>query len=240
MKLKDILLEVEGNRTRYFEAARHATKKDLGESGEMDLDDTWSFEVPLTARNVYNFYFLRGIKSYYPELLKTKMGEFLFKDYLAKFKEKYEKTFRELIARQIAKYMYRGRIDSDFPVLGEIDVTDIKGNTEILRHKSPPALCMLMGKTWRSDMKRRNRRWEEITNHYATLCRSASPNDILLAIDMLNNAVHNTRSSVLDKFPNYYSQLDIAFKDAASIKNLNQYAGKVDRDLWHLFRSGLT
>jgi len=238
MKLKDILFEAIESRNRYLEAAKKkSSSKKEDNKKELELDDTWSFEVPLTARDVYNFYFLHGIKTYFSELLRTDFGEFLFKEYLNYFKKKYVKTFKELIARQIAKYMYRGRIDPDFPTFDGIDVKDTEKNVEKLRQVSPSELYRLMRKTFRSDMIRRNERWEEIATHYEMLNRSSSPNDILLAINMLNNAVHNTRTTVIDKFPNYYGELDAAFKEAATFKDLNQYIGKVDRDLWKLFRS---
>ena len=59
-----------------------------------------------------------------------------------------------------------------------------------------------MQQTYRSDMKRRNDRWDEVTGYLAKLCKAVDINDLIHLIDRINNCVHNTGELMLSKFKN--------------------------------------
>jgi hypothetical protein len=63
------------------------------------------------------------------------------------------------------------------------------------------------------------------------LANSTSTKDIFVWVNQLNNAVHNTKTNVLDKFPNYYSELLNAFNTVHKATNVETLKGFVDKDI---------
>lgn len=186
----------------------------------------------LTPKDIYNFYFLWWTAVNQPKLVSTNYGKEIMNHYLTQWKIKYTKAFKKLIAIQIGKYIQRGRVDPDFP----------KDAAAKLMSMSASQLQSLMAKTFRSDMQRRNDRWELVADFVTKLESANSPKDIFVYVNQLNNAVHNTQTRVLDKMPNYYSELMKAFDfvDKAKSPQL-QLKGLVDkdiRDLWNQEEQG--
>jgi hypothetical protein len=101
--------------------------------------------------------------------------------------------------------------------------------------ESPDAINVAMKKTFRSDMKRRNVEWENVTNAVAQLARGNSVNHILTYIDRINNAIHNTGEIVLSKLP-YGRQLMDAFERVHHSKLPREYAQYVSPEIRHLYR----
>jgi hypothetical protein len=181
----------------------------------------------MSAKDIYNFYFLWWTANNNPQLVATPFGKEVMMHYLTQLKTKYVRLFTRLLAKQIAKYAGRGRVDSDFPT----------GSVPQLPSMSPKELQTLMAKTFRSDMQRRNDKWDLVADFTTKLANSSSAKDMFLYINQLNNAVHNTQGRVLDKLPNYWNEILKAFNvvDKATSPHL-QLKGMVDkdiRDLWN-------
>jgi hypothetical protein len=176
----------------------------------------------LRPRDVFNFYYLWHTAVNQPQLVETPYGEEVMGYYLAQFKEKYVRLFTRLVIKQLSKYVARNRVDPDFPRDQlTVGTTPLKGKE----------LAGLMKKTFRSDMQRRNDRWNEVADAVANLETSKSPKDIFLWINQLNNAVHNTQTKMLDKFPNYYSELKRAFDVVDRATNIEMLKTSVDKDI---------
>jgi hypothetical protein len=176
----------------------------------------------LTPKDIYNFYYLWHTSLHNPAAVQTPYGKEVQTYYLNQLKSKYVKLFTKLLAKQVQKYVKRGRVDQDFPVDTQWDQV------------APEALVGLMKKTFRSDMTRRNDLWELVGSFVVNLSKAQAPKDMFLWINQLNNAVHNTQGKVLDKLPNYYTDLNKAFDavdKAGNIEALRQFVDKDIRDL---------
>lgn len=195
----------------------------LTEFGESNIVPT------ISARDIYNFYFLWWIANNESNLVSTPYGKEIMEHYISKLKDKYVKCFKIIIAKQIAKYIQRGRVDPDFP----------KDALPTLQGKSASELQTLMAKTFRSDMRRRNDNWDMVANFLTNLEGAMDTKSKFLYINQLNNAVHNTGTQVMDKFPNYYSELRAAFDRVHRAKNPElEFKPLVDKDIRSLLSQG--
>jgi hypothetical protein len=178
----------------------------------------------LSARDIYNLYFLLTLSQVRPDLFKTDYGAYTLEYYTNQFKRKWMTIFTRMMQKQLAKYSSRNRIDPDF------DKTRIDSN-------SPNVLAGLMKKTHRTqkfDDKgniRRNDRWELLGDDLIKLDNASSVSDILMTIDHMNNIVHNTGTSMLDHLSNYRGELLKALEFKKHATSLLQYKGLVDKDL---------
>ena len=127
-------------------------------------------------------------------------------DFLKSRVKKYLDTFRPLIFNQLKKYQNRGRIDPTF-FLPKFSNT---------LHFS--TMLEAMKKTYRSDMTRRNIVWENLVKYLNELeemnITSQMIGTILFLFDRIHNCVHNTNTSIFDKFVNgreLLSALDFCF-----------------------------
>lgn len=177
------------------------------------LNEALIGSLSLSAKDIYNFYYLWYIATTQPSVVTTPYGKEVVKTYLQALKDKYVKLFRRLLINQIAKYIHRGRVDQDVLIK----------NVNELESLSSSELQKLMSKTLRSDMKRRNERWDLVADFVTKLESANSTADMFLYINQLNNAVHNTQTQVMDKFPNFYSELEPAFDAVNKIKSGNQW-----------------
>ena len=148
----------------------------------------------LSARDIYNLYFLVTLYQTKPHLFKTDYGEYTIEYYMKQFKRKWLAVFTRMMQKQLAKYVARNRIDPDF------DKSQVESD-------NPKVLAALMKKTYRSDMKRRNERWEMLGDDLIKLDNAFTIPNIFMTIDHLNNIVHNTGQPMLDKLSNYYGEL---------------------------------
>jgi len=177
------------------------------------LNEALIGSLSLSAKDIYNFYYLWYIATTQPSAVTTPYGKEVVKTYLQALKDKYVKLFRRLLINQIAKYIHRGRIDKDVLIK----------NVNELESLSSSELQKLMSKTLRSDMKRRNERWDLVADFVTKLESANSTGDMFLYINQLNNAVHNTQTQVMDKFSNFYTELKPAFDAVDKIKSGNQW-----------------
>ena len=177
------------------------------------LDEVMMGPETISAKDIYNFYYLWYIATTQPSAVATPYGKEVMKTYLQALKDKYVRLFRRLLIKQIAKYISRGRVDPDI----------LSKNVSELDSMSSSELQKLMAKTFRSDMTRRNERWDMVADFVTKLESASSTNDMFLYINQLNNAVHNTQTQVMDKFPNFYSELKPAFDAVDKIKSGNQW-----------------
>ena len=143
-------------------------------------------ESEITPSDIYNFYYLWQLHSYTPQLLRSDYGAFVADEFLGYVKKKYVAIFSRLLFKQLQKYQGRTRVDPDFDMTG-------------VTVKDPGVLRDMMAKTFRSDMSRRNKRWDLIADSTANLASSSRKEDIFYNVNALNMAVHNTRTSILDK-----------------------------------------
>lgn len=178
------------------------------------LAETINLDADIIRKgDIYSFYYLWYIATTQPSAVATPYGKEVMKTYLQALKDKYVRLFRRLLIKQIAKYISRGRVDPDI----------LSKNASELDSMSSSELQKLMAKTLRSDMTRRNERWDLVADFVTKLESASSANDMFLYINQLNNAVHNTQTQVMDKFPNFYSELKPAFDAVDKIKSGNQW-----------------
>ena len=135
------------------------------------------------------------------------MSDFLIKEFAPQIKKTYLRVFGKMIKEQLEKYGSRRRTDPDF---------------KIPENPTPAELNHLMGKTFRSDMSRRNDRWMELTKWLEALDHSRSIKDTFFAIDRINNTTHNTQENIMSKFQNASSLLT-AFDNAHRFRSLNEF-----------------
>lgn len=160
------------------------------------LNEVNSVEREITPKNICTFYFIEYIKS-----SQGGDGDFENKanDYLRDLAEKYVDVFGNLIQKQIEKYINRGRTDPG---------ASLAGVTKLSMARRAPKLADLMKKTYRSDMSRRNDRWNDLADYVVKLSKTSDVKQIIYLIDRINNTVHNTKTQILDKLPNAYELLN--------------------------------
>jgi hypothetical protein len=167
-------------------------------------------------RKIYDFYTL----SYLWQTTKDNRKEISFE--LSELKDYYLIAFKPLIINQLYKYWTRERLD-----IGSYNEGDLTED------KSFAILKTYMESTYRSDMKRRNVVWNKLVEHLSKLEVTNNSNDIVYLIDRINNVVHNTGTSILDKFENYSVVLK-AFKDCHE-KNPDDYRNMTSKQIKYLF-----
>lgn len=176
-------------------------------------------EIPkLSSSDIYNFYFLWNISLNRPDLIKTEYGDYIYDVYMKNLKHKYIRAFKQILSNQLFKYYQRQRIMPGF------DVKLITANN------SPSTLEKQMKLTKRSDMKRDNDRWNQLASYVTNLESASSFADMSTYIDKINNTVHNTRTTILDKFANS-RELFNALTNSSKILKLDGMLPYVDKDL---------
>jgi hypothetical protein len=171
----------------------------------------------ITPTTLYNFYHIATLES--QGRIKSDYGRELVREYLTAYRQKYLDTIGPLVADQIKKYIGRGRVDA--PVTQE--ALDAAAD-------DPAALDELMRQTYRSDMRRRNDVWNNITEHLRGLAAAGTTRDIIFRIDRLNNAIHNTNELLFSKFRNAGELMD-AFEAINDARDERAYGRMVDKDL---------
>lgn len=117
--------------------------------------------------------------------------------YLREIQQIYVTTFTELLTKQVEKYAQRGRTD----IVQGKPAFDVRQIRAAPLESRPALIKSMMAKTLRSDMQRRNDVWDQIADHLLNLATTKDINKICYHIDRINNSVHNTKTSVLDKLP---------------------------------------
>ncbi len=173
----------------------------------------------LVSKDIFNFYYLWHTATNSPELVSTPYGKEVMNYYLQQLKSKYIRLFKKVLINQIQKYKQRKRVDQDFPMDKPTDSS------------TAAELATLMNKTFRSDMQRRNDKWDMVAGFVKNLESASATKDIFLWINQLNNAVHNTQTKVMDKFPNFYTELNRAFDTVHKATNVESLRGMVDKDI---------
>lgn len=171
----------------------------------------------ITPKTLYNFYHLATLES--QGRIKSEYGQGLMREYLNIYKQRYLETLAPLVSDQIKKYIGRGRVDEP--------VTEESLNAAA---NDPVALDELMRQTYRSDMRRRNDVWNNITEHLRGLAAAGTARDIIFRIDRLNNAIHNTNELLFSKFKNAGELMD-AFEAINDARDERAYSRNVDKDL---------
>lgn len=113
--------------------------------------------------------------------------------------DRYKEAFFDLLYKQLEKYYERGRVDKDFVLIPR-------------RSCNFSNILYMMNKTYRGDMKRRNTRWNMLAEYVFRISeyRNIDVRKTGFYIDRINNVVHNTKTTILDKFPNA-EELIVAF-----------------------------
>lgn len=168
-----------------------------------------SKETGITPRLIYNFYFLY---TYSQTVEMDSVGHFLVNDFARRIKEVYLFEFKRIVFDQLMKYERRGRIDSDFMIGDSFEKMDI-----------------LMRKTYRSDMKRRNVNWEMLTGLLVSLDRAVEAYRIFFLVDRINNCIHNTGGSMMGKFING-GELTLALDRCHRLVDLREFRPFIDRE----------
>ena len=115
-------------------------------------------------------------------------------DYIKEQQQKYLGSFRKLIFNQLLKYDTRMRVEPGFKLPEYSDTLSFE------------TLLSLMKKTFRSDMERNNVVWEKLTEALSNLEKlnitEQTVDKALFLFDVIHNAVHNTQTSIFNKFSN--------------------------------------
>ena len=182
------------------------------------LESLLEADGALTSQDVYNFYFLWWIHTQEPDKLHTQYGEHVLGEYLQSLRYKYITIFKKLLSDQLTKYAGLKRTDPDF----DVSKTGVDQSPEILQHQA--------GKTYRTDMKRRNTVWNTVGEHLVALEHATAPDAIFVSIDRLNACVHNSGTLILGKVDDRLMQ---AYETAANSKP-EFWQKYVDKDLRQL------
>lgn len=175
----------------------------------------------LKPQDIYDFYYLNTLYALDKAMFRSDYASFVLSETLPRLKRKYVLIFKQLLAEQLRKYVSRGRVDPDF----DASLIDEKGPASVLRD--------LMAKTFRSDMKRRNDVWDLIADYTSRLEVTDDVSQEFILINMLNNAVHNTQTLAIEKFPNGH-ELTRAYDTVARAKSIKAYERFVQKDLREL------
>lgn len=168
----------------------------------------------LSAGDVYNFYYLWYISNTVPKAVSTDYGREVMKTYIRALKDKYVRLFKDILVKQLIKYIKRKRVDSDL-FLYPINISSNQISTSELKK--------LMNKTFRSDMKNRNDQWNMVADFVDKLNSSTMTADMFIYINQLNNAVHNTGTTIMRKFYNFNNELRPAFDMVDKIRSDNHW-----------------
>jgi len=168
----------------------------------------------ITAADIYTFYYMSYIYQVYGHTFDA-VHKFSVQNELEYLKSKYLKVFSRLCIEQLEKYIDRGRInyENNKPIF---DIKNIKKTGDF------KLIDFAMNHTYRSDMERRNTRWNQLTKNLYGLSKSNSIEEIMYFIDMINNCVHNTYEIILSKLSNARELLR-AFEMASEAKNIKEY-----------------
>jgi hypothetical protein len=147
--------------------------------------------IGIQPKDIYNFYYLNYLLSDRRESAGLDVDQINSAKYeVGLIRNIYLKSFVPVIQSQLKKYLNRERIDRNAFTMADI-ATD---NYETLDR--------MMKKTYRSDMKRRNDRWEYLTSALSGLQKTKESKQVMYFIDRINNAMHNAQESIMVKFPN--------------------------------------
>jgi hypothetical protein len=174
----------------------------------------------LSPKDLYNFYYMFTLLS--RKEISGEYGEYIVKEYMKRYKEKYLRLFKDLLYKQVLKYINRNRIDP------EVTMERLESNKDNSRE-----LYEMMKGTYRSDMVRRNDVWNLIGEYLVELDNVTDINKIGFFIDRLNNCIHNTKELILSKFTNGYQLIQV-FDNIHRAPSLNSYKQFVDKDLREL------
>jgi len=158
----------------------------------------------ITPTDIYDFYYITYVYQMDPSVLQDSFKKDVIETELNRIKSHYLAEFIPLFQKQLKKYSERNRVDKTFNS-GKINSNDLQ------------ELLALMKATYRSDMSRRNERWEKIIEHLIALNTTQDIPSMISTIDRINNLTHNTETQVLDKLANSHSILK-AFNEAHKAK----------------------
>ena len=170
----------------------------------------------LTPQVIYDFYFA----SYLFEAGNLdRFNKFIVTETIEDTYDIYINIFHHITLNQILKYQTRHRVDKDW--------IQIKINDKL----NYADLNMFMKKTFRSDMRRRNIEWIQLTDLLEQLEVTAKNNHkrVIFLVDRINNCIHNTGENILSKFDNGYP-LILAF-DFAHTASLDDLRRRVSKEL---------
>ena len=155
-----------------------------------------------------------------------RFSKYILAEELKRLRKVYVNTFLDLMVKQLAKYVRRGRTD----MMQGKPVFDLEKLQVGSAESRAVAIRDAMAHTYRGDMRRRNDVWDSIALLVLELAKSVTEKSIIYNIDMLNNSIHNTHTKVLDKFPNGGVLLK-ALNDCHRARNPMEFARNASRDL---------
>ena len=142
-------------------------------------------EITFRTSNITDFY----LAAYLHDVVEEDDKDIL-EDIILDIRQRYLEGFKPIVLQQILKYIKRGRM------VQEYDREDLLGTDFSKLHA-------IMKDSRRSDMKRKNVRWEQLTQHLTDLAsQNRDIKKIKFLIDRINNTVHNTGEVMLSKFEN--------------------------------------
>lgn len=176
-----------------------------------------TFFEELSPNDIYDFYFIyTGLSYEQINLQDHNLAEF----YLREIKDRYLKTFGNMLAEQIKRYYDWGRADLGLKI-SQLDSSNFVGLKE------------LMQQTLRSDKKGRNEVWNGIADYVYKLSLAHNARDICSIIDRINHAVHNTETIVLSKLGYPFMQ---AYDNVHKSKTPKDYVQFVSPEIRRLMK----
>lgn len=182
--------------------------------------------IIIRPHDIFTFYYLE----YFYRLNPDPYDREVMNEKLMSIAEKYLKAFGQLLYNQLVKYSSRERYDAPYEVQPPPE-NSVPSSSLLEEYQR------LMETTYRSDMVRRNDRWNKIAKYTVDLAKayeSESYFQLFQPIDNLNNAIHNTKTRVMDKFPNGRSELIPALNLKFKSNHPSAYKSEVDRDILRL------
>lgn len=165
----------------------------------------------IEPKDIYTFY---AVEYYFNRrnIWNNKRG---VKYYLNSLRTKYIDCLRDVVIRQINYYIDANRINIP------MDRAEEQEDFQSLKFK--------MEHTLRGDRERVNDKWVKIVKLLIKLdsIREDNIKGLFLAIDRVNNAVHNAGTTVLDKIN---SSLGRVF-DIVHVNNVEKYYNDIDKDV---------
>lgn len=171
----------------------------------------------ITDRDIYSFYYLTYLYQTNRLNMLDEYTHFVVEDFLLDLKRIYLKVFTDLVREQLIKYNDAGRVQ--LPL-----------SKSIIKTAHIYDLASIMVSTYRSDMKRKNTRWQQLCNLLIDLNYTAQLSSIIHYIDRINNVVHNSKNLILDKLPDSFHLLQ-AFQTCHQAKHPDEFKDLTYKDI---------
>jgi hypothetical protein len=190
----------------------------------------------LSPVDIYDFYFLWNIVTRSPSIANNDYASHVINQRIYGLKQKYLSIFKKLLVNQLLKYASRpDRIEPGF------DKSKASLNSSFDELDKQMKLTKRSDRAIKQGAPRENTAWIQIAEFLENLSKASDRKNVFTYIDRINNSIHNTQTTIMDKFINaaeIIKALEVASK-ATNIHGLEKLTSKDVRDLAELGGGGL-